>query len=1099
MTDKGEIPRPRSVPILGNALVAVHPATAFFDLQNLADELGPIYALDMPGYRDAVVLSEHLLTGEVADDARFDKSPAARIRSMVGDGLFTAFTDSPEWHRGHRIIAPAFTREAIATLYPSMVDPVEQLAERLVRVEPGADLDVPTLTSAMTLEVVGLCLFSHRFGGLYTSTPTPFLQSLDRALTLLASGSGKKDLYAYTHPHAARELRDSSERLILFVDDFVKRRRALGTEHAPKDLLQHMLTATDPETGARLSDIEVRQQTLTLLIAGHETTSGSLAFALYHLAANPDIQDWAREQIDEVLGADRTVTPTLEQLDRLDRLHVVLDETLRLHPTAPVLMRHPRRPTTIGGRYPLESGSTILIALPKVHLDPTIWGPDAETFRPGRWESVGALPPGAYQPFGVGVRGCIGRLFALTEARATLATLLHRFRIVDAHQAPLEIAVHLSLKPKNLKLRFLARRDGAGVGTVPTGTVPAGTTPATTIPTSTIPTGACPASTVPATAVAPNARQTDGAEGTTPLPDSAGSQHQRLLVASTSDGGTARHLGHDLAHEAVTAGDTVESVELNALVERLPTDRPLVVITASYNGQPAEGARDFVSWLATAPDHAAQGVRYAVFGCGDHNWSTTYQAVPTLIDHELERLGGQRLLKRGEGDSSRDLNGEFARWSRQLWHVLDDANPGPHRERKNPIGRYVATEVGRSPADGPAESFGMRETWVLASRQLQRVAGADPSDRLTLHLDLDLGPSSTYRPGDHLLVLPQNRQTIIWRAAKTLRFEPSLVIALHATTPVETSLPLGQPVMMYDLLRSYCDLRAPATRRGIEILASHIDSRARRGPLLAMAEDDEAYAGGVLARRASLLDLATEYPPDEPIPPALVIEAFPMLKPRPYSISSAPIGEPNHACITAGFVSGPALSGHGLYYGVTSGYLTTLGAGVRMLARVSDPGPLFHPPGEPRTPIIMVCAGTGIAPFRGFLQERAAERAIGRPVGPTVLFRGCRRPDQDRIFGDELDTWADQGWLDLHEAYSRPVQGPGHYVQDVVREQGATLLPLMDQGAVVYVCGSRLTMAPEVRSAFADLHTERTGESGAAWVEQLTAADRYIEDVWGGG
>ena len=151
--------------------------------------------------------------------------------------------------------------------------------------------------------------------------------------------------------------------------------------------------------------------------------------------------------------------------------------------------------------------------------------------------------------------------------------------------------------------------------------------------------------------MAPNARQTDGAEGTTPLPDSAGSRHQRLLVASTSDGGTARHLGHDLAHEAVTAGDTAESVELNALVERLPTDRPLVVITASYNGQPAEGARDFVSWLATAPDHAAQGVRYAVFGCGDHNWSTPYQAVPTLIDHELERLA-ERLLKRGEGDSS---------------------------------------------------------------------------------------------------------------------------------------------------------------------------------------------------------------------------------------------------------------------------------------------------------------------------------------------------------------------------------------------------------------------------------------------------------------
>jgi len=150
----------------------------------------------------------------------------------------------------------------------------------------------------------------------------------------------------------------------------------------------------------------------------------------------------------------------------------------------------------------------------------------------------------------------------------------------------------------------------------------------------------------------------------------------------------------------------------------------------------------------------------------------------------------------------------------------------------------------------------------------------------------------------------------------------------------------------------------------------------------------------------------------------------------------------------------------------------------------------------------MIGPGTGLAPFRGFLQERAALRAAGRAVGPALLFFGCRHPRQDFIYEDELRGFAEQGVARLFACFSRLADEQKTYVQDQVLRQGAEVSKLLEAGAVVYVCGDASRMAPDVRRAFAAIHRQETGgdeRAAEAWLDGLAAANRYLVDVWAAG
>jgi cytochrome P450/NADPH-cytochrome P450 reductase len=243
-----------------------------------------------------------------------------------------------------------------------------------------------------------------------------------------------------------------------------------------------------------------------------------------------------------------------------------------------------------------------------------------------------------------------------------------------------------------------------------------------------------------------------------------------------------------------------------------------------------------------------------------------------------------------------------------------------------------------------------------------------------------------------------------------------------------------------------------------------------------------------------------EHPACE-LPFHVYLEMLSLLAPRYYSISSSPSVDPARCSVTVGVVEGPAASGRGTYKGICSNYLANRRAGDAIHATVRETKAGFRLPDDPSVPIIMIGPGTGLAPFRGFLQERAARKAKGATLGPGLLFFGCRHPDQDFLYADELKALATSGIAELFTAFSR-ADGPKTYVQHVLAAQKDKVWPLIEQGAIIYVCGDGGKMEPDVKAALVAIHRDKSGSDAAAaarWIEDMGARSRYVLDVWAGG
>lgn len=398
--------------------------------------------------------------------------------------------------------------------------------------------------------------------------------------------------------------------------------------------------------------------------------------------------------------------------------------------------------------------------------------------------------------------------------------------------------------------------------------------------------------------------------------------------------------------------------------------------------------------------------------------------------------------------------------------------------------------------------FGAQPLTVAQNRELQRKDGPKPSERSTRHVEFRLPAGMSYREGDHLGVLPRNSDSQVHRVLAYFGLPEDAQMRIRFNGVGKSFLPVDRPIPVMLLLSGYLALQDVATRSDAEVLAEYAEAPSDKAALAALCGEDAdsvaRYRDEVFSRNRSLIDLLEDFPSCK-LPLNIFVEHVPILKPRYYSISSSPLVSPSQLSITVAVVEGPARSGHGDYRGVASGYLAGLAEGGEAECFVRPPSIPFFPPADPATPMIMVGAGTGVAPYRGFLQARAAMKARGDRVGPALLFQGCRNAAQDQIYADEFAALERDGVVALEMAYSRPDTGEKCYVQHRLAADRDRLWELIEQGGVVYVCGDAATMAPAVQQAFLAICRDKRGigdEEAKSWLASMKAGKRYLVDIW---
>src|SRR5215212_4755256 len=241
------IPQPPGYPLVGNVFDLIGEETPIQALMKLARQYGPIFRLHMPQGSN-IVLSGFELVEEVCDEKHFDKflGPGLRnARAVAGDGLFTSWTQEPNWHKAHNILLPNFSMQAVKGYRPMMADIAEQLVEKWERLNPEDELDVPADMTRLTLDTIGLCGFNYRFNSFYREEPHPFVASMVYALSENTAALTRLPIQNRLMRHMNRRLQESITLMNSTVDQIIARRRAGGDQSEMKDLLGYMLAGVD--------------------------------------------------------------------------------------------------------------------------------------------------------------------------------------------------------------------------------------------------------------------------------------------------------------------------------------------------------------------------------------------------------------------------------------------------------------------------------------------------------------------------------------------------------------------------------------------------------------------------------------------------------------------------------------------------------------------------------------------------------------------------------------------------------------------------------------------------------------------------------------
>ncbi|KAA8651341.1 hypothetical protein EYZ11_000944 [Aspergillus tanneri] len=586
-------------------------------------------------------------------------------------------------------------------------------------------------------------------------------------------------------------------------------------------------------------------------------------------------------------------------------------------------------------------------------------------------------------------------------------------------------------------------------------------------------------------------------------------------------------------------------------LDKFPEDKVAFFVLATYGeGEPTDNAVEFYQFLtgedaafesgATVDDKPLSSLKYVTFGLGNNTYEH-YNAMVRNVDSALLKFGAQRIGSAGEGDDGAGtMEEDFLAWKEPMWTALSETMNLQERDAVYEPVFNVTEDETQSPDDenvylgeptqghlqgnpkGPYSAHNPYVAHIAESRELFTV-----KDRNCLHMEISIaGSNLTYQTGDHIAVWPTNAGVEVDRFIQVFALEGKRHSVINIKgIDVTAKVPIPTPTTYDAAVRYYLEVCAPVSRQFVSTLAAFAPDDESKAEIVRLGGDKDYFHEKITNRCfniAQALQSITSKP-FSAVPFSLLIEGLTKLQPRYYSISSSSLVQKDKISITAvvesvrlpgesHFVKGVTTNyllalkqkqngdaspdPHGLTYSITGPRNKYDGIHVPVHVRHSN----FKLPSDPSRPVVMVGPGTGVAPFRGFIQERAALAAKGEKVGPTVLFFGCRKSDEDFLYKTEWETFQKQlgDSLKIITAFSRETSQKV-YVQHRLLEHAELVSDLLKQKATFYVCGDAANMAREVNLVLGQIIAKQRGlpvEKGEEMVKHMRSSGSYQEDVW---
>lgn len=601
------------------------------------------------------------------------------------------------------------------------------------------------------------------------------------------------------------------------------------------------------------------------------------------------------------------------------------------------------------------------------------------------------------------------------------------------------------------------------------------------------------------------------------------SSGRSLVVFYGSQTGTAEEFAGRLAKEGiryhlkgmVADPEECDMEELTNLKD-IPNSLAVFCLATYGEGDPTDNAMEFYEWLQNGdPDFS--GLHYAVFGLGNKTYEH-YNEVAKYVDKRLDELGATRVYELGLGDDDANIEDDFITWKDKFWPAVceffgieatgEDVSVRQYRLTEHPevandriytgeVARLHSLRNQRAPFDAKNPFLAP----ITVNRELHK-----SGDRSCMHIEFNIeGSKMRYDTGDHLAVYPINNEELVKKLGELLDVDLDTVITLTNTDEESSKKhPFPCPCSYRTALTHYLDITSNPRTHILKELIEYTKDPQEQEKLRSMAgttpEGKQLYNQWIIQDNRNIVHILEDLPSCKPALDHLC-ELLPRLQARYYSISSSPKVFPTTVHVTAVLVQYETPT-HRINKGVATSWLATKQPSqkeVPVTAPIYIRRSQFRLPTRAQTPIIMIGPGTGLAPFRGFIQERGQLKDEGKVIGDTILYFGCRKKAEDFIYEEELNEYVQKGVLTMHVAFSRD-QSHKVYVTHLLEQNMDEIWKVIgENNGHLYVCGDARNMARDVHNIVLKVVQEKGGmtESEAlAYVKKMEAQKRYSADVW---